>query len=227
MRHYPELASYNNCTGCMACIDACNHDVLKLAVDDDGYYKIDINSDKCIGCNLCSMSCPIISPIELPNNEMTKIFASWSMDSDLRQQSASGGIFASLASLILNRGGVVYGAAIDKFENVVTKGGLALVNSSMTGERLLRDDIEYIMEPLSDLAARSKEKMLLNIMALGLLIRKTGILTKESVIKALEKVSSAKKPEFLKFNIESFEAGYNLVKAVQSKTLEKIGCQLK
>ncbi len=115
-------------------------------------------------------------------------------------------------------------AAIDKFENVVTKGGLALVNSSMTGERLLRDDIEYIMEPLSDLAARSKEKMLLNIMALGLLIRKTGILTKESVIKALEKVSSAKKPEFLKFNIESFEAGYNLVKAVQSKTLEKIGC---
>ncbi len=115
-------------------------------------------------------------------------------------------------------------AAIDKFENVVTKGGLALVNSSMTGERLLRDDIEYIMEPLSDLTARSKEKMLLNIMALGLLIRKTGILTKESVIKALEKVSSAKKPEFLKFNIESFEAGYNLVKAVQSKTLEKIGC---
>ncbi|WP_279150986.1 Coenzyme F420 hydrogenase/dehydrogenase, beta subunit C-terminal domain [Muribaculum intestinale] len=116
MRHYPELASYNNCTGCMACIDACNHDVLKLAVDDDGYYKIDINSDKCIGCNLCSMSCPIISPIELLNNEMTKIFASWSMDSDLRQQSASGGIFASLASLIINRGGVVYGAAIDKFD---------------------------------------------------------------------------------------------------------------
>lgn len=115
-------------------------------------------------------------------------------------------------------------AAIDKFENVVTKGGLALINSSMTGERPLRNDIEYIMEPLSDLAARSKEKMLLNIMALGLLIRKTGILTKESVIKALEKVSSAKKPEFLKFNIESFEAGYSLVKTVQSKALEKIGC---
>lgn len=115
-------------------------------------------------------------------------------------------------------------AAIDKFENVVAKNGLALVNSSMSGERALRNDIEYIMEPLSDLAARSKEKMLLNIMALGLLIRKTGILTKESVIKALEKVSSAKKPEFLKFNIESFEAGYNLLKTVQDKTLEKIGC---
>ena len=47
-------------------------------------------------------------------------------------------------------------------------------------------------------------------MALGLLIKKTGILTKESVIKALEKISASKKPEFLKFNLESFEAGYNL-----------------
>ena len=117
-------------------------------------------------------------------------------------------------------------AAIDKFENVVTKGGLALINSSMTGERPLRNDIEYIMEPLSDLAAHSKEKMLLNIMALGLLIRKTSILTKESVIKALKKVSSTKKPEFLKFNLESFEAGYNLAEStsLDNKTLERAIC---
>lgn len=115
-------------------------------------------------------------------------------------------------------------AAIDKFENVVAKNGTAVVNSSMAGKRLLRNDIEYVLEPLSDLAAHSKGKMLLNITALGLLIKKTGILTKGSVIKALEKISSAKKPEFLKFNIESFEAGYNLIKTTQNKTLEKIGC---
>ncbi len=117
-------------------------------------------------------------------------------------------------------------AAINKFDNTIKKDGIAVVNSSMTGERTLRDDINYIMEPLSDLAARSKEKMLLNIMALGLLIRKTGILTKESVIKALEKVSSAKKPEFLKFNLESFEAGYNLIKSTgfNDKKVEMAGC---
>ncbi len=115
-------------------------------------------------------------------------------------------------------------AATDKFENTVAKGGLAVINSSMTGRKNLRSDIECIMEPLSDLAARSKEKMLLNIMALGILIKKTGILSKESVIKALEKVSSAKKPEFLKFNIQSFEAGYNLQKSTPNKVLEKIGC---
>jgi len=103
-------------------------------------------------------------------------------------------------------------AAINKFEKVMAHNGTILANSSMTGERTLRDDVNYILEPLSDIVARSKDKMLLNIVALGLLIKKTGILTKESVIKALEKISSSKKPEFLKFNLESFEAGYNLIK---------------
>ena len=103
-------------------------------------------------------------------------------------------------------------AAINKFEKNISKGGTILANSSMTGERAIINGINYILEPLSDIVAHSKDKMLLNIMALGLLIRKTGILTRESVIKALEKVSSAKKPECLKFNIESFEAGYNMTK---------------
>ncbi len=109
-------------------------------------------------------------------------------------------------------------AAINKFEKTMAKNGTVIANSSMTGEKTIRDDINYILEPLSDIVAHSKDKMLLNIMALGLLIRKTGILTKESVIKALEKISSSKKPEFLKFNIQSFEAGYNLVK-------ETVGCR--
>ncbi len=105
-------------------------------------------------------------------------------------------------------------AAINKFENTISKNGLAIVNSSMIGERAFRSDIEYVLEPLSDLAAHSKEKMLLTI------------LTKESVIKALTKVSSAKKPEFLKFNLESFEAGYNLIKStsLDNKALERAVC---
>ena len=103
-------------------------------------------------------------------------------------------------------------AAISRFEKVMAKNGTVIVNSSMAKECNLRADLDHIMEPLSDMAAHSSEKMLLNIMALGLLIKKTGILTKESVIKALEKISSGKKQEFLKFNLNSFEAGYNLIK---------------
>lgn len=106
-------------------------------------------------------------------------------------------------------------AAINKFEKSMAKGGIIFANSCMTGEINKRDDVSYILEPLSDIVAHSRDKMLLNIMALGLLIKRTGILTKESAIKALEKISASKKPEFLKFNLESFEAGYNLAKKTQ------------
>ena len=70
-----------------------------------------------------------------------------------------------------------------------------------------RDDVNYILEPLSDIVAHSKDKALLNIMALGLLIAKTGVLTKESVIKALEKISSSKKPEFWNLTLNLLRQG--------------------
>lgn len=108
-------------------------------------------------------------------------------------------------------------AAVNRFENTVTKGGTVILNSSMMPDMKLREDIEHIKEPLSDLAAHSTSKMLVNIMALGLLTAKSRILSKESVIKALEKVSGAKKPEFLKFNLESFEFGYNLLYSCSAK----------
>ena len=53
--------------------------------------------------------------------------------------------------------------------------------------------------------------MLLNIIVLGAMIKKTGLFMKESVIKALKQVSSMKKPEFSDLNIKSFEYGYSLV----------------
>lgn len=100
-------------------------------------------------------------------------------------------------------------AAKNKFEKTVESNGLIIANSSMTGEDKSREDVNYLFEPLTDIASKNKER-LLNIVTLGLLIKKTGVLKKESVIEALKQISSAKKPEFLKFNLESFEEGYNL-----------------
>ena len=99
-------------------------------------------------------------------------------------------------------------AAMEKFEKLIAKDGLILANSSMTGEIQNRKDINYLFKPFSGLIL--EQKFLLNIVALGTFIKKTGILAKENVIEALKKVSSAKKPEFLELNIKSFEYGYSL-----------------
>ncbi|MCD8025262.1 MAG: 2-oxoacid:acceptor oxidoreductase family protein [Candidatus Gastranaerophilales bacterium] len=101
--------------------------------------------------------------------------------------------------------------ALEKFQNRISKEGLVIADSSMTGEDIKRGDLKYFFKPFNDLIVGGNQKLLLNIVVLGAVIKKTGILMKENVLKALEKVSSMKKPEFLDLNIKSFEYGWSLV----------------
>lgn len=100
--------------------------------------------------------------------------------------------------------------AFEKFENYMAGGGLIIADSSMTGENKSREDINYFFKPINTSIVESGKKFLLNIVTLGVIIKKTGILSKEAVISAIKKVSSAKRPEFLELNIQSFEYGYSI-----------------
>lgn len=111
----PKLAAAKDCTGCGACVDACAHGVLKMSIDQDGFYKVEVeNADACVGCGLCRKSCPVI---ETPaaDYHTPECFAAWATDRELRLRSASGGLGGALAEAVIARGGVVYGAAIDGF----------------------------------------------------------------------------------------------------------------
>ena len=101
--------------------------------------------------------------------------------------------------------------AFEKFEHLIKKEGLIFANSSMAGEIKNRDDINYLFKPLNDIIIEKNKNLLLNITTLGAFIKQTGILAKKDVIEALKKISSAKKPEFLDINLQSFEFGYSLI----------------
>lgn len=109
-----KLASLKECTGCMACVDACPHTVLKATIDTNGYYAIVPDSEKqCTECGRCSQICPILNLTQTTGESFP--YAAWNKDSEQLKQSASGGIFAALASSIIQKGGSVYGAAIEGF----------------------------------------------------------------------------------------------------------------
>lgn len=110
-----KLADPKECTGCMACIDACPHTVLKARIDTNGYYAIITDTEKqCIECGRCSQVCPILNLTQVAGESFP--YAAWNKDSKQREQSASGGVFAALASSIIRKGGSVYGAAIEGFD---------------------------------------------------------------------------------------------------------------
>lgn len=106
----PHLASQNDCTGCTACVSSCPQKCIIMKKDEEGFLHPVVNSQYCVDCKICEKSCPVMHFMDLGEYK-TKAYASYSLNSTLRESSSSGGIFPELAYAILDMGGVVYGAA--------------------------------------------------------------------------------------------------------------------
>ena len=105
------LTDKSNCCGCSACEQRCPTNCIKLVSDGEGFLYPRIDSSICISCDLCSKVCPVINK----NNERIplKVLAGLNPDESLRIRSSSGGIFSMLASNIISKNGVVFGARFD------------------------------------------------------------------------------------------------------------------
>lgn len=109
---YQQLPGHKECTGCGACIEACNKNVLMFTRDEEGFsYPNPVNSDKCVECGLCCKSCHLLKNEYLRNSVIDGYIA----QSHLRyktKKSASGGAFYTIAKFFIeNYNGVVFGAA--------------------------------------------------------------------------------------------------------------------
>ena len=101
--------------------------------DSESFLRPNINHSQCTSCNRCSATCPILQlgdvgegskdtmlPVSVVSvqsvaNEKTLplVYAAWHLDSSIRYESSSGGVFTALADNILADGGAVAGAAFD------------------------------------------------------------------------------------------------------------------
>ncbi len=103
------------CCGCGACAAGCPVEAIEMRPDDEGFLYPEIDTAKCIHCDLCRKVCGFGLPgggAEKPGHTKTpSVFAARKVDGG-HWQSRSGGAFAALAETVLAAGGVVYGAAL-------------------------------------------------------------------------------------------------------------------
>ena len=102
----------NMCCGCGACAQVCPKKCISMVADQEGFLYPVIADKQCVGCGKCSSICPILNSRAI-TNDVSKIFAAYSLDDDIRMNSSSGGIFSLLANAVLDSNGVVFGAAFD------------------------------------------------------------------------------------------------------------------
>ncbi len=110
----------SNCSGCYSCENICPNKCIEMKVDFEGFWYPEVDNSKCIDCGLCEKTCPIINSRD-NNKNIPDAYACYSKDEKIVKISSSGGIFTLLASQIINRGGVVFGAAFNENYDVEHK----------------------------------------------------------------------------------------------------------
>lgn len=102
----------NQCCGCEACANICPQKAIEMIEDEYGYKYPQINYEKCIGCGLCKRTCAYQNKCDF--NKNINVYVGVTNNEKMLMKSASGGIFAQIATNIIEKKGIVYGCSLQK-----------------------------------------------------------------------------------------------------------------
>jgi 2-oxoglutarate ferredoxin oxidoreductase subunit gamma len=100
--------------------------------------------------------------------------------------------------------------SLDKFGANVTKKGLIIVNSDMCPNIKKRKDVEYVLAPLSAIANEIGSMKILNMIAIGIIIKKTGLIQFKTIEKVLKEYMKGKDKTLLDMNLKAIKRGMEL-----------------
>lgn len=115
MRVTDKAIATRECTSCQMCAVVCPKEAIKIALDDDGFFRPFINDESCIDCGICTKVCyKFDSNLQITSAEelgQKKLFSAWSKDDTLLKVTTSGGIGDLLARQFIKDGYKVVGVA--------------------------------------------------------------------------------------------------------------------
>jgi len=92
-----------------------------------------------------------------------------------------------------------------KFENMVTPGGLLIVNSSLVPEKAKREDIRVLYVPANDKALELGNDKSANMVMLGAILKETGVVQPDTIREQMRHMFSGRKEKFLPMNLAALD----------------------
>lgn len=99
--------------------------------------------------------------------------------------------------------------SLDKFENAVVPGGLIITDSSLVNREVDRKDVTVLKVPASEIADSIGDKRIANMVLLGALITKTGMMSMDALLDALK---GHGKESYFEMNKTALEKGAEYAK---------------
>ena len=99
--------------------------------------------------------------------------------------------------------------SLEKYENATVSGGQIFIDSSLIDKKVERKDVEVHYIPATKIASDENLAGLANMIMIGMMIKKSGIIPYENIEKAMSKVVSAKKQNLFDLNMKAVQIGYN------------------
>ena len=143
------VSEKRKCCGCGGCENICPQNAIKMIEDEFGFKYPVINDKICINCGACEKYCAFQSDIEFysPKNS----YAASNIVDEKAILSASGGVFYTMAEMVLNREGIIIGTSFDDLFNTC----VCIVTSkeqinTILGSKYVQSDMgriyQYIMK---------------------------------------------------------------------------------
>lgn len=138
------------CCGCSACVASCPKSCLTLKQNTNGFYVPSFNPGSCIDCDLCLKVCPITK--KEVHSAINKAYGAVTKDKNVSNLSSSGGLFSVFANTILEKNGVVFGAAFDKDFKVYHKAAYTYDDvKAFRGSKYVQSNIEDCFKQVKSL----------------------------------------------------------------------------
>ena len=97
--------------------------------------------------------------------------------------------------------------SLEKYEPMVSSGGVLIINSSLVNRGAERKDIEALLIPAQEIAETIGNRRLTNIVMLGALLQKLPILTLENIEQSLDNHLPERHRRLLPSNIQALRQG--------------------